>query len=112
MFSGSVLEKILNDLVCGVREIYKDDLHSVILYGSYARGDYDEDSDIDIMVLADVPLQKLGEFSKQIDELCGRLLYDYGLVVSVTERDTQTYYRYADVLPFYKNIEREGIKVA
>lgn len=112
MSGNSKLDIILKDLVCGVKEIYGDELHAVILYGSYARGDYDEESDVDIMVLADVPLQKLSDFRSQTDELCGRLLYDYGLVVSVTERDTQTYYRYADILPFYKNIKEEGVRVA
>lgn len=31
-------------------KIYGDHLKTVILYGSYARGDYTEDSDIDIML--------------------------------------------------------------
>ena len=34
-----------------VRRILGKNLKQVILYGSYARGDYTEDSDIDIMVL-------------------------------------------------------------
>ena len=35
-------------------KIYGKHLKTVILYGSYARGDYTKDSDIDIMVLLDL----------------------------------------------------------
>ena len=37
-----------------LQKIYGKHLKSVILYGSYARGDYREDSDIDIMILLDL----------------------------------------------------------
>lgn len=38
-----------------VKRVLGNDLDKVIVYGSYARGDYDEHSDIDIMVLASCP---------------------------------------------------------
>ena len=34
-----------------LQKIYGKHLKKVILYGSYARGDYRDDSDIDIMIL-------------------------------------------------------------
>ena len=42
-----------------LQKIYGKHLKSVILYGSYARGDYREDSDIDIMILLDLSYLKL-----------------------------------------------------
>lgn len=37
-----------------LQKIYGNHLRRVILYGSYARGDYTKDSDIDIMILLDM----------------------------------------------------------
>ena len=48
------LEEILKKYTADVRAIYGERLCEVILYGSYARGDYREDSDIDIMILVDM----------------------------------------------------------
>ena len=36
-----------------IRSIFGDSLKKVVVYGSYARGDYQKNSDIDIMILVD-----------------------------------------------------------
>lgn len=112
MCSKIELNELLKIVANESKEIFKNKLHAVILYGSYARGDYDEESDIDIMILVDMPAENLADFRERIDRLCGSLLYDYGIVVSITERDVETYNRYAKILPFYQNVEREGVKIA
>ena len=48
-----------------VKLILGDKLDKVILYGSYARGDYNEHSDVDIMILTtltDEEIEELKEF--------------------------------------------------
>ena len=52
-----------------MRKIYGSHLKSVILYGSYARGDYTKDSDIDIMILVDLPDEKLDSYLDSLSEL-------------------------------------------
>jgi predicted nucleotidyltransferase len=47
-----IIAPILAEVKSALREIYGDNLRKVILYGSYARGDYDtEGSDIDVMLV-------------------------------------------------------------
>lgn len=48
------IDKILNQFVSEISGLLGNRLKKVILYGSYARGDYDKNSDIDIMILTDL----------------------------------------------------------
>lgn len=112
MCTANQLEQVLGKVSQTSKELFEENLNSVILYGSYARGDYDDESDIDILILVNMPAQELVEFRKQINELCSSLLYDYGVVVSIIEKDADTFNKYSHVLPFYQNIIREGIKIA
>ena len=82
------------------------------MFGSYARGDYDEESDIDILLVADMPTEDMRRYRESLDSLSGDLLYDYGVLVSIIEKDVETFKKYADVLPFYKKINEEGVKIA
>lgn len=112
MCTANQLKQVLDIVSETSKEIFEENLESVILYGSYARGDYDDESDIDIMILVNMNANNLIEFRTQINKLCSSLLYDYGVVVSIIEKDTETFTRYSGILPFYQNIIKEGIKIA
>ena len=45
---------MISEYVRAVRKIYGHHLKQVILYGSYASGDYTKDSDVDLMLLVDL----------------------------------------------------------
>lgn len=94
------------------KTVFGDKLDSTVLYGSYARGDETSDSDIDILVLADVPRDELSLYKKPFVSLTSELGLLYDVVVTVTLKDTETFNRYLDVVPFYSHIKREGIPVA
>ena len=48
------MQNLISEYVRAVRKIYGHHLKQVILYGSYARGDYTKDSDVDLMLLVDL----------------------------------------------------------
>ena len=112
MCTQSQLNEILQKVALKSKEIFGSSLDSVILFGSYARGDYDEESDIDILILANISSDRVSDYREHIDTLCGDLLWEYGIVISAIEKDTETYNRYSNILPFYKNIAKEGVKIA
>ena len=106
------LENITAALVAQAQATVGLQLDAVFLYGSYARGDYDMDSDIDFMILINCPASMLRIYQDAFDRLSSRLSLQYDITVSITLRDSETYNRFRSVLPFYSNIDREGIQIA
>ena len=51
MCSKSELNKILSKIYDTYNNVYGKDIFKILLYGSYARGDYEKDSDIDIVAI-------------------------------------------------------------
>ena len=51
MCTSNELNMILKAISNAYREVYNTNLVSIILYGSYARGDFQKDSDIDIVAI-------------------------------------------------------------
>lgn len=90
-----------------LQKIYGNSLDKVILYGSYARGDQNEDSDADIAIIL-----KEGN-SERMHDLMIDAVVDYelecGITLSVLPIDEKEYKKWSKTLPFYKNIEKEGI---
>jgi len=86
-----------------------DRLQKVILYGSYARGDYDHESDIDFFILADVPQEEASRWRNSIYDKIPYIDLDYDIIVSVKVTGSKVFNEYIDTLPFYMNVVREGI---
>ena len=63
------ISDIMEDFAKNARKILGNSLDSVILYGSYARGDYSEFSDIDVMLLVSLGDEDIKKISDQISDL-------------------------------------------
>ena len=90
----------------------KNKLDAVVVFGSYARNDFDAESDLDIMVRIRCPADQLDEYERFFARLSSQFSLKYDITVSVLVKDSRTFSAFKSVLPFYQNVEREGIKIA
>ena len=112
MCSKSEAISILNEVSTAFSKKYPNKLKDAYLYGSYARGDYGEESDVDILVTADILPEEVMSYQKTLSSINSDLSLEYGVTVSATIKPAAQFRRYAEVLPYYKNVLSEGIRYA
>lgn len=105
------INPLLWDLEKELKNIYGKKLKKMLLYGSYARGDNDESSDLDIMILVDMDDREIKMQHDRVLDVVVDLTTRYGIVLSIIENNYNYFYDWADALPFFANIEREGINI-
>ncbi len=102
------VEKLLAELKKGLTALYGQRLKAVYLFGSYARGDYEEGSDLDVLVV----LKDFDHAPAELDRtdgLMGELSLKYLITISpifMREHDWLT----ADK-PLLRNVRVEGVLV-
>jgi len=90
----------------GLAEIYGQRLQAVYLFGSYARGDYDQNSDLDVMIVLDTYESYWDELVRSA-ELASDLSLEYNVTISRTIM-TEEQWKKGD-LPVLKNVRAEGV---
>ena len=105
----AVTRDILIDFSEEVRKILGKSLRKIILYGSYARGDYTENSDIDLMILTTLTDKEIERIEEKINDLAFDFLMDYGVDISVVIKNEAQFNYWLGALPFYNNVQREGV---
>ena len=101
--------KIVNEIkqLCGL--LFGNKLQDIYLFGSYARGDYDEESDVDIMLTLALTDNQIIAYRKSVSHIGSRLSLKYDITVSIIMVPLKRFIKYADDLPFYRNVINEGI---
>ena len=106
---------ILRDILCsikqGYKQVYGDDIMDIYLYGSYARGDYEQDSDIDFVAIVKGNRLDLQKKLKIMWDIAADLGLENDIVISPTVIPYNEFLQYQEKLPYYRNIIKEGVKV-
>ena len=111
-YSMKEKQEILQSFVAEMKKIFGKSLKKVILYGTYARGDNRENSDMDIMILTTLTDDEIRAIENQVYDTA----YDYELSdqvqISVNIKNEEHFNYWLGALPYYDNIRNEGIVLA
>lgn len=111
MCTKSELQRVLDAVKNASKQLYGDKLHRIILFGSYARGDNTEESDIDIMIVLNCEMDDVKKLRSLTAEMASDISLEQEVFLSVLLRDRKHFENNLDFLPFYQSIAREGIMV-
>lgn len=101
------LDNVYKQMAECYRSVYGTDLKEIFLYGSYARGDFTEDSDIDIAAIVKGNRMDLQEKLKRIWDISADVGLENDVVVSPIVIPYDEFEEYKDKLPYYMNILKE-----
>lgn len=103
------IKKLIEQYITNVKNIYGKHLREIILYGSYARGDFRPDSDIDIMILVDMSDLDLKAYSKDLSYMTYDFNMDNDLDIKPIAKSEKHFRKWVVNYPFYANIHKEGV---
>lgn len=103
---------ILNEVCEACNQTFEHKIHDAFLYGSYARGDNHEWSDIDILLTVDISPEELRPYREAAASVCSDLGLEHDVMISVLIEPLDQFRRYSASLPYYRNVLREGIRYA
>ena len=108
MKSKKRLQRILSEYRERLYKLLGDDLDSVILFGSQARGDAEERSDIDVLCVMRGPIN-YSELITRTSEATAEISLKYDVVLSRSFTSLENYKSRQS--PFLMNVRREGMPV-
>lgn len=103
------IQTLLAQYLLEVQKIYGTHLKSVILYGSYARGDDTADSDVDIMLLVDLASEEIDAYSDALSELGFEYNVNHDVWMMPVVTNIEQFKHWEAAYPFYANVQKDGV---
>ena len=82
VLNDNLINEVKEECTGLVRDLLKEDLVEVVLYGSCARGDYTEDSDIDIALLTRVGRLEAKKYEDALATIATEIAMKYFVIVN------------------------------
>ena len=76
-------------------------MRQVILYGSYARGDYNKDSDVDVMILLDLSDVDIKGYRHQLTDMTFDFNMDYDIDIKPIAKSEEHYQKWVKKYPLF-----------
>ena len=103
------IRTITNQVVEKALTIDNVSINKIILYGSYARGTADKESDTDIMVICDNDKDEVRMFEDAISKVIWDIGFNNDIVIQTVVSSKAFFDDWVDDLPYYRNVRDEGV---
>ena len=103
------IEKIKSQIVREIPRIFDSDCRKIILYGSCARGDYTNDSDVDVAILTESNRMESKRYNRQIDDMAASIGLDTMAVVNCICLPYAEFEEKKSWYPYFMSIVRDGV---
>lgn len=104
-----IMQNLMKQYIENIKQIYGKHLKQIILYGSYARGDFRPDSDIDLMILLDLSDLDLKDYGEQLSYMTYDFNLDNDLDIKPIAKCEEHFNKWIVNYPFYANVRKEGV---
>lgn len=111
MCSQRELNILLKKLAEIYQSVYGSDIVKILMYGSYARGTFTADSDLDVVAIVKGSRDELQRKLKTIWDYSCELELEYETILSPTVIPYEEFETYKQDMPYYRNIEQEGVAI-
>ncbi len=102
------LEAVKKAIVSEVPKALSDDCRKIILYGSCARGDYRDDSDVDVAILTNSNRNQVKKYDSIIDDIAMDIGDKTKAIVNFVFLPYKEFEERKSWYPFFMNISNEG----
>lgn len=96
----------LDEITKYSQNVLGKNLYQIYLYGSCARGEENDDSDIDVVIIIDS--EKLRQYEDKLDKITGDICVKNEVLLSTQYISKDEWLRKQKFLPYYQNILNEG----
>lgn len=107
------LNDVIQSYITEVKQLLGKDFLRAYIYGSYARGEYSDDneSDLDIAIFTNRSANEFYLLLNQISEITFEFNVKYHVMLSPVFQNEQDFHRMIKVLPYFQNIQKEGVAI-
>ena len=105
------INKVISEFITAINNKFGDRIKKIILYGSYARGDFNTSSDIDIMILTNFTDDEIAQYRSEIVQLAYDIECDnkFDIHLSPLVKNVDRFNYWLEAMPFYMNVQKEGV---
>ena len=104
----SDIEIAKQNIVKRFPSVMKQDAKKIYIYGSCARGDYDDDSDVDVAILTNCGREEAKKYDEELMDIVTDIAMESDAIVEYICIPYEEYQEKKNWYGYFQNIENEG----